>query len=73
MFSNTTYQNRRQQLASEIKKGYVLIAGNNPSPPKLQRQSLSFRQDSNFLYFAGIDLPGLNLLIDCSTGKHIIW
>lgn len=73
MFSNTTYQNRRQQLASEIKKGYVLIAGNNPSPRNYKGNPYRFRQDSNFLYFAGIDLPGLNLLIDCSTGKTTLY
>jgi hypothetical protein len=54
MFSNTTYQNRRQQLASEIKKGYVLIAEETTLVPRNYKGNpYRFRQDSNFLLFCG--------------------
>lgn len=64
MFSTNTYKNRRQQLVNKIESGNILIFGNNHSPRNYSANTYHFRQDSNFLYFAGIDLPGLVLLIN---------
>ena len=73
MFSSDIYAQRRQQLAKEVGKGIILISGNNHTPRNYSGNTYHFRQDSNFLYFAGIDLPGLQLVIDCESGKSILF
>ena len=35
--------------------------------------TLRFRQDSNFLYYCGLDYPELNLIIDVSNGESILF
>lgn len=73
MFSKDTYQIRRRQLTMDIRDGIILIAGNNHCPMNYRANVYLFRQDSNFLYFAGIDLPGLYLAIDTSTGDSTLF
>ena len=64
MFSSSVYTDRRHQLRHEISNGLVLLPGNPLLPFNYAANTMPFRQDSNFLYFAGIDLPGMYLLID---------
>jgi len=73
MFSAQTYKNRRQQIASKVGKGFILITGNEDSPKNYHDNTYPFRQDSNFLYCCGIDKPGLYLGIDCDSGKTILY
>jgi Xaa-Pro aminopeptidase len=60
-------------LANSIKKGLLLIAGNNLCSKNYTANQFPFRQDSNFLYFTGIDIPGLVLLIDADTGLSTLF
>ena len=35
--------------------------------------TLRFRQDSNFLYYCGLDYPELNLIIDVISGETLLF
>lgn len=52
-----------------LDKGLVWIPGNGLSPMNYEDNTYHFRQDSSFLYYAGIDLPDLSLLIDLEEGR----
>ncbi len=75
MFSSETYKNRRQQLANHFQgqKGVLLFLGNDDVGMNYTANTFHFRQDSNFLYFFGVDRPGLNALIDLEDGSSIIF
>jgi len=73
MFSKETYIARRKKLASSVGGGIVLILGNNESPANYADNTYIFRQDSTFLYYFGLDLPGLAAVIDIDCGGEIIF
>ena len=73
MFSSETYIDRRKRLAEQVQSGVVLIMGNDESPMNYPDNPYEFRQDSSFLYFFGLDSPGLVGLIDIDEGKEIIF
>lgn len=56
-----------------VESGVILIPGNETSPINYKANYYRFRQDSHFLYFGGIDLPGLNLVIDVDKNKTILY
>jgi Xaa-Pro aminopeptidase len=65
MFEAATYIARREQLISRVDdKGIVLLTGNEESPVNYAANVYPFRQDSNFLYFVGLDRPHLAALLD---------
>lgn len=51
----------------------ILFLGNDTSPINYPSNAYRFRQDSNFLYYFGIDLPKLVGLIDIEGGKDILF
>jgi len=73
MFSTTTYKNRREKLKKTVASGLILLFGNEESSMNYPDNHYHFRQDSNFLYFFGIDRPGLNGLIDIDKDQTIIF
>lgn len=85
MFASSTYRNRRRALAQQFSdSGLLLIFGNEESPMNYTDNTYPFRQDSNFLYFAGVVDTGHFLIIDLTSGKttlygddlsldHIVW
>ena len=73
LFESAVYALRRKKLAETLGEGKILIAGNGNSPINYAANYYTFRQDSNFLYYAGLDMPGLNLVIDCSTGEATLF
>lgn len=73
MFESKIYSDRRQRLRKKIRSGIILILGNNESPMNYSGNTYHFRQDSNFLYFFGLDLPGLVGVIDIEDGKDCIY
>ncbi|MBX2817465.1 MAG: aminopeptidase P N-terminal domain-containing protein [Saprospiraceae bacterium] len=73
-FSADVYQNRREALAKQFENQDVLIfPGNTFSPKNYQDNYYHFRQDSSFLYYAGLDLPDMALILDISTGKSMLY
>jgi len=73
MFDKEIYINRRLQLRKKIKSGLILILGNTESPMNYRSNTYRFRQDSNFLYFFGLDLPDLAGIIDIEGGKDCLY
>jgi Xaa-Pro aminopeptidase len=72
LFSPDVYQLRRNKLRELVGDGLILFLGNSESSYNYQGNTYSFRQDSNFLYFFGIDQADLLGLIDCENGKEIL-
>jgi len=73
MFKKEVYVNRRNKLRTLLKSGIGLFIGNVESPMNYPDNTYHFRQDSDFLYFFGIDLPGLAGVIDFNTGDEIVF
>lgn len=73
MFSKEVYSQRREKLHNSITDGIVLILGNHEAPMNYLHNTYHFRQDSNFLYFFGIDLPGLVGVIDVDNNKDYVF
>lgn len=73
MFSSEVYSDRRQKLRSLVKSGLAFFPGNVESPVNYPANPYHFRQDSSFLYFFGLDLPGLAGVIDFDSGDEWIF
>ncbi|MBD3178797.1 MAG: M24 family metallopeptidase [Candidatus Latescibacteria bacterium] len=73
MFSPERYQERREQLRKLIGSGVLLFPGNNEMPMNYPANPYHFRQDSSFLYYFGIDEPGLTGIIDADNGSEMIF
>lgn len=72
MFAPSTYAARHRALARLVPSGINLIMGNHEAPMNCADNVYPFRQDSNFRYFAGHNIPGLALTIDAS-GKALLY
>ena len=64
MFNSEIYTRRRKELHEKIKTGLGLFIGNIEAPMNYPANTYNFRQDSDFLYYFGPDLPGLTGLMD---------
>jgi len=73
MFKPEVYQARRKSLRKLVKTGLCLFPGNDDSPMNYLANDYPFRQDSTFLYFFGLDSPGLAAVIDLDEGKEIVF
>ncbi len=73
MFQKSTYIERRQTLKQKVGKGLILFLGNNDSPMNYTDNTYHFRQDSTFLYYFGIQHPGMAAIIDIDNDKEIIF
>ncbi len=73
MFSANTYVERRSKLKSKIKSGILLIPGNEEAPMNYPANSYTYRQDSTFLYYFGLDRDGLFAVIDVDNDKDLIF
>jgi Xaa-Pro aminopeptidase len=73
MFSSNVYSERRTRLRKEMSTGLVLFLGNQESPFNYPANTYSFRQDSSFLYFFGLDHPNLAGLIDLDEGTDYVF
>ena len=73
MFSAETYKQRRAELARRIGNGLVLIAGNSLSPFNYPNNTYSFRQDSTFLYYFGLNIPSLMAVVDAESGEAMLF
>ena len=73
MFRSEVYIKRREELHRKMKTGLALFAGNVDSPMNYPANAFHFRQDSDFLYFFGLDIPGLAGVMDFDSGKDHIF
>ncbi len=73
MFEKEVYIERRRKLMQSLGSGIALFLGNDESPMNYADNGYHFRQDSSFLYFFGIDFPGLIALIDVDNQKEMVF
>ena len=73
MFPKKIYTKRRKVLQQQIKSGLVLLMGNELSSMNYPENTYHFRQDSNFLYYIGLDLPSLTAIIDVDKNETILF
>lgn len=73
MFSAQTYIARRKELRKKVGSGIIVLLGNEESSINFKDNWYHFRQDSTFLYFFGMSLPGLTAFINCDTGEETIF
>lgn len=73
MFESKIYIRRRELLKKKLNKGLLLFPGNGESPMNYPANTFHFRQDSSFLYFFGLDTPGLVAVIDIENDEEIIY
>ena len=72
MFDAQVYIERRKALAARM-SGLLLFPGNNEAPCNYTDNTYPFRQDSTFLYYFGLDKPGLAAVIDADSGEEILF
>jgi len=73
MFPAAIYIQRRARLRERIGSGLILLPGNDESPMNYTANTYPFRQDSTFLYFFGLDQPGLAAVIDIDEGTECVF
>ncbi|MHC4097598.1 MAG: aminopeptidase P N-terminal domain-containing protein [Planctomycetota bacterium] len=73
MFAKKVYIDRRKRLRDQIGSGIILLLGNEESPMNYPDNQYPFRQDSCFLYFFGLDYPGLAAVIDVDEDKECVF
>ncbi|MEE4260787.1 MAG: aminopeptidase P family protein [Bacteroidales bacterium] len=73
MFKKEVYIDRRNRLKKELQTGIALFPGNVEAAFNYPANTYHFRQDSHFLYFFGIDLPGFTAVIDFDNNQEYIF
>lgn len=73
MFPAEVYIQRRKRLRELVGKGVILFLGNKEVAMNYAANNYPFRQDSSFLYYFGLDMPGLAGMIDCEMGGEILY
>src|ERR1035438_7507921 len=73
MFDKEVYIKRRKRLKEQVGNGLILLLGNEESSMNYLDNCYPFRQDSNFLYFFGIDRPGLAAIIDIDNNNEFLF
>lgn len=73
MPSPDRYAARRRALAEAVGSGLVLLLGNDPAPMNYAANHYRFHQDGSFLYYTGLDAPGLALTLDAATGEATLF
>lgn len=73
MFAEQVYRDRRSALRKKIKSGIIVFLGNDYAPMNYPSNTYPFRQDSNFAYYFGLDLPNLVGVIDLEGGRDTIY
>ena len=77
MFSSEVYVNRRRSLlekmAAKDSHGLAIFLGNVDAPTNYRGNDYKFRQDSNFLYFWGIDEPWFAAILDLDNSEECLY
>ncbi len=73
MFQKEVYINRRKRLTEEVENGIILLPGNQDASFNYPSNIYTFRQDSVFLYFFGINQANIAGFIDLDSGEQIIF
>ena len=73
LFEKSVYVNRRSVLKRNVGSGLVVLMGNEESSMNYEHNWYPYRQDSNFLYYFGLNTTGLAAVIDIESGEEIIF
>ncbi len=73
MFNSSIYIQRRKTLKKKVGSGLILFLGNHEATMNYGANTYAFRQDSAFLYYWGIDLPGFAAVLDVDENKEVIF
>lgn len=73
MFSPQIYAERRNALRKKVKNGIVVLLGNDESPRNYPSNGYTFRQDSTFLYYFGLDKPGFVGILDVEADTDCLY
>jgi len=73
LLSSRIYQERRKKLCEPFSNGIALFLSNPESPVNYPANAYHYRQDSNFLYFFGLSLPGIVGVVDFEHKKSMIF
>ena len=79
MFESKVYVNRRRALLEGMamrlsgEKGLAVFVGNVDAAMNYRGNDYKFRQDSNFMYFWGIDEPWFAAVIDLDSGAECLY
>ena len=72
MFEKNIYIERRKQLKKSLKSGVVLLLGNGEAAVNYRGNDYSFRQDSSFIYYVGLNTPDLIYVLDIDQDKEYL-
>lgn len=73
MFEKKIYTERRKQLKRQFQSGKLLFLGNEECGMNYADNTYHYRQDSTFLYYFGINKPGLIGWIDIDGDEEYIF
>jgi len=73
MFNSEIYTGRRNALRKLIPSGIVLLPGNSEAAYNYPANTYTFRQDSNFSYFFGLENPDFTGIIDIDNDVDYIF
>ena len=73
MFAPEIYKERRKILRKAVGNGLILFLGNEEAPMNYQDNTYRFRQDSSFLYYFGIQRPGLVGILDVDENNDVLF
>ncbi len=73
MFDKSIYTSRREALKKSGLTGVGLFLGNGEASMNYLDNTYHYRQDSSFLYFFGLDFPGLIGVVDFDSGENFIF
>ena len=73
MFKTETYVARRNELRKKFKSGLILLTGNGESAANYPGNPYPYRQDSTFLYYFGLNRPGITGVMDIDAGTDCLF
>ena len=80
MFEANVYLNRRRALLEQMaartaegQRGIAVFLGNVDSAMNYRGNDYKFRQDSNFLYYWGVDEPWFAAVLDLDNGDECLY
>jgi len=73
MFDKQVYIDRRNELKKKFRNGIILFLGNDEAAMNYAGNTYSFRQDSSFLYYFGLDMPNLAGIIDIDNDEEFLF
>ena len=73
MFKPETFIQRRNLLKKEAGSGLLIFLTNEESPMNYPANTYHYRQDSSFLYFFGLDSPGLAAIVDVDENRDVLF